>query len=322
MPNFNKFIQFKILVVLFFFGVVSGVSGCSSGNVSSLSKLRNVSSGDDDKLINEFTISTSPGLTLDVKCDAGSVKIKPGSGSEVRVRIYGDDETYNKIEDKAEKTPEGVEITSKIKDEYKNNKDGWNLRMRMEIEVPSNYNVKVKTGGGSVSVSDLTGTVNVNTGGGAVSIESITGNVAINTGGGSIKVSGTTGDLAINTGGGAVKLSGFNGDVAVNTGGGSVSMEGSNGQVDVITGGGSISLEYSGSNQGINLSTGGGSISLQIPSDFAADLDLHTGVGSISSDFGKAEKDGMSSTLKTQINGGGDKVVCQTGAGSIRLSKK
>lgn len=322
MSILNK-ISIKIIFTMLLLGMVSGVSGCSStGNVSSLSKLRNISSGDDDKLINEFTISTSPGMTLNVKCDAGGVKVKPGSGSEVRVKVYGDDETYSKVEDKAEKTPEGVEVTSKIKDEYKNNNDGWNLKLRYEIEVPSSYNVKVKTGGGSVSVADLTGTVNINTGGGAVSIESITGDVAINTGGGSIKVNNNSGELAINTGGGAVKLSGFSGNVAVNTGGGSVSMEGSNGLINVVTGGGSISLDYSGTNRGISLSTGGGSISLEIPVDFAADLDLYTGVGSISTDFGKAEKNGMSSSLKTTINGGGDEVVCHTGAGSIRVSKK
>lgn len=320
MSIFNNFIQFKIIVMVILFGTVSGVSGCSG--TSSLSKLRNVSSGDDDKLINEFSISTSSGMTLDLKSDAGSVKIKPGSGSQVTVKVYGDDETYKIVDDKAEKTSEGVEVTAKIKDEYKNNKEGWSLKLRFEIEVPSSYNVKVKTGGGSVSVESINGFVNINTGGGGISISNTTGSIDINTGGGSVKISDNSGNISINTGGGAVNLTGFNGNVGVKTGGGSVSMEGSNGSIDVNTGGGSISLDYSGSNRGIDLSTGGGSITLEIPGDFAADLNLYTGVGSISTDFGKAEKNGMSSSLKTKINGGGDEVVCHTGAGSIRVSKK
>lgn len=315
----NKF-QINLFVVILLFGLVSTVNGCS-GN-SYVREVSNYSFGDDDdKLLNDFTITTSPGQTLRVKSDAGSVKIKVGSSdSRVTVKVYGNDETNTRVNYTATGTSDGVEVTAKVKEEYKNNNDGWNFRLRFEIEVPSTYNIRVSTGGGAVSVANTNGTLDINTGGGAISVDNTTGNLDINTGGGAVKITENTGDIDINTGGGAVKLNGFNGNVEVNTGGGSVSMNGSNGSINVTTGGGSISLEYTGANYGIDLNTGAGSISLDIPSNISADINLTTGMGSISSDFGKAEKNGMGSSLRTTINGGGEKIECHTSVGSIRVS--
>src|SRR5688572_15588393 len=171
--RFLQVVSRKLTLWLIFAAILSGCS--STANVKEYSQ----NSTNDDFLLNEFSISTSPGMTLDLKSDVGSVKIKPGSGSQVTVKVYGDDETYKIVDDKAEKTSEGVEVTAKIKDEYKNNKEGWSLKLRFEIEVPSNYNVRVKTGGGSVSVENINGFVNINTGGGGISISNTTGSIDI-----------------------------------------------------------------------------------------------------------------------------------------------
>lgn len=294
------------------------LAGCSStANVKEFSKNSGIN---DDFLLSELNVTTSPGMTLDMQSDAGAVKIKPGSSNEVRVKVYGDNETKEKIDYSAVSTSSGVSVKSKLKEAYKNN--SGNIKIRFEIEVPSSYNVKVTTGGGSINISEITGEVILLTGGGSITIDKTTGDISINTGGGSVKISDNTGTINVNTGGGSVTLNSFDGNVNVNTGGGSVTMSGSNGSVDVNTGGGSISLDYSGVNNGIELTTGGGSITLDIPSNFAANVNLNTNVGTISSDFGTPEKNGMGSNLVTTINGGGEKLECSTNAGSIRVNYK
>ena len=197
--NFQIFLVFMV-----FFGMVSIAAGCSSSNY--VNESTKYTAGDnDDKLLNDFTISTSPGQTLRVYSDAGSVKIKVGSSDNtVKVKVYGDDATNSRVDYKAEQTTDGVEVTARFNDEYKKD-DDWTFRLRFEIEVPSSYNIKVKTGGGSVSVGNTNGDVNVSTGGGSISVSNTIGDLKINTGGGSVKISNNSGNLDINTGGGVVK---------------------------------------------------------------------------------------------------------------------
>jgi hypothetical protein len=67
--------------------------------------------------------------------------------------------------------------------------------------------------------------------------------------------------------------------------------------------------------------SGDGGVIVRLPRDFAADLDLHTGDGSISVDFpltttagGRSDHD-----LRARLNAGGAPFFIRTGDGSIRL---
>ena len=72
------------------------------------------------------------------------------------------------------------------------------------------------------------------------------------------------------------------------------------------------------------ISTGDGSVSLYLPAEFDADLDAHTGDGSIRNDLGveaqdPRDKDGERRTLRTKIGNGGKLLRIRTGDGAIRL---
>ncbi len=301
--------------------LIAVILGFSGNTIVTQGKILN-DGQDDFKLLNTYNVPTSSGQTLDVTSDAGSIKVTTGSSSNIVVRVYGDDVTNNRVDYSAESYSGGVKVTGRVKQEYKNSNEGWNIKLKFEIEVPPNYNIDLKTGGGSISIEDVNGTKIVKTGGGAIKIGNTSGRIEVNTGGGAVKIENNTGDISINTGGGAVRLDEFNGNVEINTGGGSVSMNGSNGKIEVTTGGGSIALDYRGTNYGIDLNTGGGSISVEIPNGFSADVDLSTNVGGISTNFGKPDKDGMGSKFITSINGGGERLECHTGAGSISVNMK
>ena len=70
-----------------------------------------------------------------------------------------------------------------------------------------------------------------------------------------------------------------------------------------------------------DITTGDGSVSLYLPSDFGAELDAHTGDGSIRNDLtvDGARADTNRRTVKGRLGAGGKQLRIRTGDGSIRL---
>jgi hypothetical protein len=135
--------------------------------------------------------------------------------------------------------------------------------------------------------------------------------------------------MTFSTGDGSVTLDEADGDLDIDTGDGSVSVAGKLGVVKLHTSDGTITLRAdSGTTMkdDWSLSTGDGSIALYLPSDFAAELDAHTGDGSIRNELklaaeAEAGGDGESSrrTLRAKLGAGGKILKLRTGDGSIRL---
>jgi hypothetical protein len=70
-----------------------------------------------------------------------------------------------------------------------------------------------------------------------------------------------------------------------------------------------------------DITTGDGGVSLYLPADFAAELDAHTGDGSIRNDL-DISRDGSEvsrRTVRGRLGGGGRQLRIRTGDGSIRL---
>ncbi len=276
--------------------------------------------GDSDlKLLLDKTLPTQTGQKLDVDLYSGSVKITNNASNDVTVKIYGNDNAEENVTFDVTSNESGVIVKSDKKEGVKNLK---NVNIRVEIGVPANYNVKVKTGGGSVSLTALTGSVEVNTSGGSVSLGSITGDIDVSTAGGSISVEQNTGMLKLETAGGSIKAKKFEGSVDVSTAGGSIQLTGSNGKVEGNTAAGSIHVDYTGKNYGIDLNTMAGTISVDLPADFDANADLTTMTGKIHNDFDNTNGAKGKVTMKGKINNGGETLKCSTMAGSINLNKK
>ena len=304
----------RLLTIFALFVVVTSANACTS-NTSYKNITHNSGSKD---LILQKTVSTSSGQMLNVKSSAGSVEIKAGSGNEVNVKIYGNESAEKLMRFTIENTSSGVDVTGRMKES--NNRHN-SLSLKYVITVPSTYDVKVNTGGGAITVEDLTGTIDLNTSGGAIDVSNIRGPIDVSTSGGAIEITNSVGNIDASTSGGRINVIGFDGNVDVSTSGGGISLEGSNGMIDASTSGGSISLDYKGENYGISLSTSAGAINVNVPDNFSADVDLSTSVGGISTNFGKPDRTGIGERLRTSMNGGGKKLECTTSAGHISINR-
>jgi hypothetical protein len=77
-----------------------------------------------------------------------------------------------------------------------------------------------------------------------------------------------------------------------------------------------------------SLTTGDGSVALYLPSDFGAEIDAHTGDGSIRNELTRAaeaegdrdrDRDSDKHSLRTRLGNGGKTLRIRTSDGSIRL---
>jgi len=282
--------------------------------------IKDIFANNDDKLIANMNVTTSPGKKLKMNVYAGGVKIETWNKNEVEVKVYGNDNAENYFSYSANSDDEGVVVKSELKSDYSHKKN-FNLTTEFKISVPADYNLEINTGGGNISISNLTGDIALNTAGGNLKLTKITGDVHATTSGGNLKYEDIRGNISSTTSGGNVKIYKFNGNVDVATSGGNMELEGANGSIDASTSGGNIKLQYVGKNQGIELSSSAGNISVRVPEDFDAEADLYTTVGSINSDFAKVDNESMSSKLKVRLNNGGNKLKCVTSAGNISLTK-
>jgi hypothetical protein len=267
-----------------------------------------------------FTVTGSPDLRL-VTFD-GAIEIRSGDGKTVVVEI--------------EKRGPTKESTEELKVETKQDGD----RIEVEVKKPAHEVVVFGIGVGHRSPTaklivtmPRDGNVTARSGDGSIRIEHVHGRLELKTGDGSIRATDIAGQLTLSTGDGSVTLEDVGGDLDVDTGDGSVSVAGKLGTVKLHTGDGSITFRAApgtSMKEDWSMTTGDGGIALYLPSDFGAELDAHTGDGSIRNELGvKAEAEADSDrdrdrdrdrrTLKGKLGAGGKLLRIRTGDGSIRL---
>jgi DUF4097 and DUF4098 domain-containing protein YvlB len=201
---------------------------------------------------------------------------------------------------------------------------------RIEIEVKRPAREVVSFGIGSSPSAKLIvtmprdGNVTARSGDGSIRIDEVRGRLELHTGDGSIRGRDISGQMTFSTGDGSVTLDSANGDLDVDTGDGSVSVSGKLGTVKLHTGDGSITFRADAGTSmkdDWSMTTGDGSISLYLPSDFDAELDAHTGDGSIRSELklpAGGDEDSRR-TLRGKLGAGGKILKVRTNDGSIRL---
>jgi len=220
---------------------------------------------------------------------------------------------------------------------------GWRNRneARYTVHVPTEFSTKLKTSGGSIAVSNVSGSVKANISGGSLRFTNVHGPIDGHTSGGSIKTVDCTGDLLIGTSGGSIDVAGGSGSLHGNTSGGSVTVKTFNGPVEVGTSGGGITIEntrgkISGHTSGgsihatllspiqddIELTTSGGGVTVKVPADAAFALDAGTSGGGVHSDLPvTTQGDLKHNHIKGTINGGGPSVQLHTSGGGINVQK-
>jgi DUF4097 and DUF4098 domain-containing protein YvlB len=177
---------------------------------------------------------------------------------------------------------------------------------RLIVNVPRDTDIRAKSGDGSIRIERITGRIDLRTGDGSIRASDVKGELTLDTGDGSITVDEAEGKLSLDTADGSVNVSGKLSALSLHTGDGSI--------VYRVQPGATMSEPW-------EISTGDGSVSLYLPSQFDAELDAHTGDGSIRNDLGieNPDKDGERRTLRAKIGNGGKLLRIRTGDGAIRL---
>jgi hypothetical protein len=293
------------------------------------------------------TFNVSPGGTLKIDSDVGSIEVQSGSGNTVDFTIYREASSGDEMKKlKLDFSQSGSNVT--LHAEYKHADsifnlfgDGSKLKLRFVVTVPKQFNADLETGGGSVRVADLKGEVRTQTSGGSLELGSIDGKVWGRTSGGLITLEKSSGPADIETSGGAIKISEVSGTVNAETSGGSISIRRALGQVRAETSGGAIRVEevagpiHAHTSGGpiearittqpagdCRLSTSGGGVTVFLPANVNLNLDAETSSGGVSCEL-PVTTTGMKdrSTLKGTINGGGPRLVLRSSGGGITINK-
>jgi len=278
------------------------------------------------------SFSVEPGGTLVLDSDRGSIEVSSGGRDQVRVDIEREirgstsedvKRVLNELNLSCRQEGKNVYITAR----YPGNNWGfsWNnrLKLRFVILVPDKFNVDLKTGGGSITLNDLQGTVQARTSGGSLHFGHINGSVDGRTSGGSISLEGGSGPVDVETSGGSIRIGKAEGPINAHTSGGGIKVEEVRGRIRASTSGGSVEATITSQPEGdCELSTSGGSIRAQLNRNLNLDLEAKTSGGSVHNRIPVQTHGDLSrNRLEATMNQGGPRLRLHTSGGSITISE-
>lgn len=257
-----------------------------------------------------FTVAGTPDVR--VATFDGSIQIQSWDRPEVLVEIEKRGptrEAVNALEVKVEQHGNTIELEVKKPPSESFHGIGFHrsATAKLTVSVPRRSDIRARSGDGSIRIERVNGRVEVHTGDGSIRAIDVVGEVTLNTGDGSVTVDGAEGRLDLQTGDGGVNVTGKVSSLRAHTGDGSIVFRAQPGTA--------MSDDW-------EITTGDGSVSLYLPPDFAAEMDAHTGDGTIRNELAITADDGGEvgrRTVRGRLGGGGKRLRVRTGDGSIRL---
>jgi hypothetical protein len=261
-----------------------------------------------------FTVNGQ--LDLSLRTFDGSVQLKSWDRNEVLVEIERraqDTPTAEALVVNA--TQEGNRIVVDApapRDRERIHIGSWQSpSVSLIVTTPRKLTAEVRTGDGSISAADLAGAVSLNSGDGSIRASHVEGNLQVRTGDGSIAVTEAAGRVEADSGDGSIELAGRFDAVDVRTGDGSVRLDAFDGSA--------LKADWS-------VNTGDGSITLRLPADLDAEIDAHTGDGTVNANgvVSRVEREGDEEdrrSLRARIGKGGRALRLRSGDGSINISR-
>jgi DUF4097 and DUF4098 domain-containing protein YvlB len=252
-----------------------------------------------------FTTSGRPDVT--VATFDGSIEIRAWDRSDVRIEIEKhavSKADADDIEVRSEQNGNRVRVEARVRPA---NRFGFNMHRsaRLIVSLPGASDVQATSGDGSIEIERVTGRMDLRSGDGSIRGVELSGDVTAQTGDGSIRFEDVDGDLDIATGDGSIVAAGKFAAVRARSGDGSVVIRAQSG---------------SEANEDWTISTGDGSVTLELPRDFSAELDAHTGDGRVSMPGAMMRATEMTKrTVRGRIGDGGRTVRVRSGDGSITL---
>jgi DUF4097 and DUF4098 domain-containing protein YvlB len=289
------------------------------------------------------TLQVNGPVNLQIETGSGSINVRTGSSSEVRVTGHirsGD--WMGSAEDRVKKLESNPPIQQSGNDIRIGHIDDPDLRRNISISydvvVPAGTELRSTTGSGNQEISGISGSLEASTGSGSLKISRIGSSVHAHSGSGNIDVDGAGGSVWVRAGSGTIHAIGVAGSFDGETGSGHLTLEQTSpGSVRAETGSGGLDLHnvhgslqaQAGSGNikaegeatgGWMVHTGSGSVQLHLPQNASFDLEAHTGSGSINlshpvtvqGSIGKKE-------VRGKVGGGGVPVEVQTGSGDIEI---
>jgi hypothetical protein len=258
-----------------------------------------------------FTVSGTPEVRLTTF--DGAIEIRSGESKSVLVEIEKrgpTKEAIDKLEIESKQDGNRVEVTVKrpAGEVVVFGIGRMSASAKLIVTMPRDANVIARSGDGSIRVDDVRGRLELRTGDGSIRATDVGGQMIFGTGDGSVTIDNAEGDLDVDTGDGSVSVAGKLDLVKLHTGDGSITFRAEAGTA--------MKGDWS-------MTTGDGGVSLYLPTDFAAELDAHTGDGAIRNELSIAGQDGERDrerrTLKGRLGAGGRTLRIRTGDGSVRL---
>jgi hypothetical protein len=258
-----------------------------------------------------FTVTGRPELHLTTF--DGSIEIRAGDAKTIVVEIEKRGATKEaldalKVETRQDGNRVDVEVKKPAHEVVFFGVGTMSTNARLIVTMPRDGNVVARSGDGSIRIEHVHGRLELRTGDGSIRAVDISGQLTLATGDGSIMLEDVAGDLDADTGDGSVTVAGKPSTVKLHTGDGSISLRALPGTV--------MKDDWS-------MTTGDGGVAVYLPSDFGAQLDAHTGDGSIRNELQVTEEQGDDErrrrSLKAKLGAGGRLLRIRTGDGSIRL---
>jgi DUF4097 and DUF4098 domain-containing protein YvlB len=263
-----------------------------------------------------FDVAGTPDVRLTTA--DGSIEIRSWDRAEVLVEIEkrgANREAVDALEVVAEQKGDRIELEVKRPREESFHGFGFHqsASAKLIVSVPAKSDIMARSGDGSIRVDRVSGRLELTTGDGSIRARDVDGELTLTTGDGSVTVEEASGRLGVETGDGSVSVSGRLASLRLKTGDGSIVY-----RADSET---RMDDDW-------DVSTGDGTVTLYLPPDFSAELDAHTGDGSIRNELrteaertsrGDDEGDSDRRSLRTRLGQGGRTLRVRTDDGSIRI---
>ena len=254
-----------------------------------------------------------------------------GFNTTVRVR---DDGTFNDSDWTHDRRGEGQRV------EIRSQGSGTEAWADLTIGVPAGQQLSLYTAAGTITVTNVNGTLRLDGGATEVHTSGTRGALTVDVGSGSVDVRDAQGDVDVDTGSGSVTVNGVRGDLLkvdtgsgsvhadavtvsrmdLDTGSGSVTVRGSSANDLIVdTGSGGVTLELTRRPANVEIDTGSGGVTLTVPSDYGATVDIETGSGGIDIDFPLQVRRWSRDHVTGTIGDGSGRLTVDTGSGSVRV---
>jgi DUF4097 and DUF4098 domain-containing protein YvlB len=277
------------------------------------------------------TVLTGDAQKVDARRSASAdalVEIENPAGS---IRVVGWDRSEVMVTGQLGAGASGLDFTgsgSRIRVGVDTERNPHGVISMLEVHVPVRSRLQIESFAGSISVSEVSGTVRAETVNGSITVTGQARQIQAESVNGSVEVSGASKDTHVESVNGSVTVRGASGELQASTVNGRLDVSGGSFErAHLETVSGSLAFDGAlGSGATLEAETVSGSVVLALPGSLAADFSVSTFSGSVDNAFGppatRVGRHTPEKELEFSTGGGGARVSVHTLSGSITLRRR